>query len=450
VGAGVASADPALPPVSGTTAVSGATIVGEQWLTQRTLQLMVATPSFTTPAPVEVTLPTGYSDDSTRRWPTTYYLIGTNGNETMFRTRYNGEALTTSYPSIVISPGGSAPLPPGTPSTASTGNVGYWSDWYNNGAGGPPMYETFVTQQLIPLIDANFRTLADRGHRAILGESMGGYGTLMLAARHPDLFGAASSLSGADDSNWVPGAAVLSASPALDVAPPDSIYGPRATEEVNWRGHNPVDLAENLRRIDLQLYTGNGVPNVNEATDPSAPGGCVLESGIVNPETQSLHNTLLSLGIPHTYTALTYGCHTPYEFEQEIASSLTRFASDFATGAPAVTDFDYRSTAPTFSMFGWSVTADPGRAAEFLDVQNVSASGFTITGSGTTEIVTPPLLHGARPVTVMVDGRPSSITPDTTGRLSISVDLGPPDQDQQYTVGAITTLHTSVVTIVTP
>ena len=419
-----------LPPATGTTAVPGARIIGQQWLTQRTLELTVNSPSFTAPVKVEVTLPNGYADDPTRAWPVTYFLDGTGGDQTMFRTKYDGEALSASYPSMVVSP---------------KGDAGYWSDWYNNAAGGPPMYETFVTQQLIPLIDANFHTKADRAHRAVLGASMGGYGTLMLAARHPDLFGAASSLSGAVDSNWVPGSAVLSASPVLDTAIPDSIYGPRATNEVNWRGHNPADLAANLRTVDLQLYTGNGILGTNEISDRDALQGCALEGGIIQPETQSLHNTLVGLGVPHKYAAYNWGCHTASMFKQEIAETLPRFSEVFAKNTPIPATFDYRSIAPEFSLFDWSVTADPNRATEFLDLRNVGNTGFTITGSGTTRITTPPIFPGNKPVTVLINGTATILRPDSAGRITITVDLGQPDQDQQYTLGATTNLRASVI-----
>ena len=421
-----------LPPVTGTTAVAGARIIGQQWLTQRTLELTVDSPSFASPVQVEVTLPNGYAEDATRSWPVTYYLIGTNGDQTMFRTRYDGEALSASYPSIIVSP---------------RGDAGYWSDWYNNAAGGPPMYETFVTQQLIPLIDTNFRTLKDRAHRAILGDSMGGYGTLMLAARRPDLFVAASSLSGAVDTNWLPGAAVHTISPVLDTAIPDSIYGPRATNEVNWRGHNPVDLAANLRTVDLQVYTGNGILGASEVGDPSGPSGCALEAGIVEPESRSLHNTLVGLGVPHKFAAYDWGCHTPAMFQQQIVESLPRFAEVFAKNTPVPTTFDYRSIAPDFSLFDWSITADPNRATEFLDLRNVSNTGFTITGSGTTRITTPPIFRGNKPVTVLINGAPTTLNPDSAGRITITVDLGPANQDQQYTLGATTNLRTKVISL---
>ena len=62
---------------------------------------------------------------------------------------------------------------------------------------------------------------------------MGGFGAMSYAARHPDLFGAAASFSGAVDTNN-----------PLDIAiTGDEPFGPRATQEIRWRGHNPTDLA---------------------------------------------------------------------------------------------------------------------------------------------------------------------------------------------------------------
>ncbi|MDX2939549.1 alpha/beta hydrolase [Streptomyces ipomoeae] len=425
-GSAVADEVPAVP---GTVPVAGATIVGEKRLTARTIELTVATPSFTSPTKVEVMYPTGYSDDEARRWPVTYYLNGTSGDQSWFRTVYDGEAATASYPSIVVAP---------------AGHAGYWSDWYNYGDGGPPKYETFVAEQLIPLIDANFRTAPDRAHRAILGESMGGFGTLMLAARHPDLFAAASSLSGAVDTNYPLGSAILGVSPALDLALPDSVYGPRATEEVRWRGHNPTDLAQNLRPVDLQLYTGNGVLDAREIGD-TVPA-CVLESAVIAPENQSLHLALADHGIAHQYIAYDWGCHTPAQVQQEITDSLPRFAYLFAHPRSAPASFDYRSVEPRFEVFGWSVRADPNRALEFLRLRDVSDTGLTITGSGATTVTTPPLFHGSDPVTVTVDGDPTTVRPDGNGSVSFTVDLGLANQRQQYTVGSDSDFHTATVT----
>ena len=52
-------------------------------------------------------------------------------------------------------------------------------------------------QDVVDYTDAHYRTLAKAGSRGILGHSMGGYGTIKLAMKHPDVFSACYSMSGA-------------------------------------------------------------------------------------------------------------------------------------------------------------------------------------------------------------------------------------------------------------
>lgn len=68
-------------------------------------------------------------------------------------------------------------------------------------------YETFVSSELVRYIDSNYKTISHQNARAIAGLSMGGHGALYLAIRHPDVFGAAGSMSGGVDftpfpENW--------------------------------------------------------------------------------------------------------------------------------------------------------------------------------------------------------------------------------------------------------
>src|SRR6267378_7053214 len=51
-------------------------------------------------------------------------------------------------------------------------------------------YEDHVVQELVPLVDQRYRTLASRDHRGVIGKSSGGYGSLILGMRHPGVFGA--------------------------------------------------------------------------------------------------------------------------------------------------------------------------------------------------------------------------------------------------------------------
>ncbi|MFB7718897.1 alpha/beta hydrolase [Nocardia sp. NPDC056100] len=417
---------PAQPPAA------DAVIIDQQWLTPRTLRLTVATDAFAAPVPVEVTLPLDYAAESARRWPVTYYLGGTAHDETTFRS-YNGEAVTESYPSLVVSP---------------RGDAGYWSDWLGAPGTFAPKYESFVTGQLIALIDATFRTVPDRAHRAIMGESMGGFGAMMLSARHPDRFAAVASLSGDVDINTPATWTVLSQSPLLQGGVGDAIYGSRADQEIRWRGHNPADLAANLAGLDLQLYTGNGVYDpAGGETQLEASLGCPVEGGIINPASRSMHTVLTDLGIAHRWMELAWGCHGVALFETEMRHAIARFEQVFTDPPPTLRSFDFRSIDPAFEIRGWSVRADPTRAVEFLELGSADADGFTLTGSGTTTITTPALAPAPALPTVTVDGQPTAVSRDEHGRLTLTVDLGPANAQQQFTPGASTPVRSAEVRI---
>jgi enterochelin esterase family protein len=57
-------------------------------------------------------------------------------------------------------------------------------------------YETHLLTEVIPAVDRRFRTAAARAGRAVGGKSSGGFGALVLAMRHPDLFAAVASHAG--------------------------------------------------------------------------------------------------------------------------------------------------------------------------------------------------------------------------------------------------------------
>ena len=58
------------------------------------------------------------------------------------------------------------------------------------------MYDTYISGEVVHFIDSAYNTLAQKKSRAISGLSMGGHGALYLALRHPEVFGAAGSMSG--------------------------------------------------------------------------------------------------------------------------------------------------------------------------------------------------------------------------------------------------------------
>jgi S-formylglutathione hydrolase FrmB len=399
-----------------------ARITAKKRLEPRVVELTISTPAFTTPTHVDVDLPVGYDADRERRWPVAYFLAGTMNTYASFNSVVHGVELSKSFPAIIVSP---------------NGDSGYWSDWYNGGAFGPPEYETYVIEQLIPLIDHHFRTIPERSQRAVAGVSMGGYGSMMFAARHPDLFADAASISGAVDSNPAPLAAALSTSPTFQGGEVDAIYGPRATQEIRWHGHNPTDLANNLRGLDLQVRTANGIPNpaIGEELLSADSVSCVIEGG-VHLASVDFHEKLTELGIPHLWEDYGAGCHTPPNFEREIADTMTVFTEEFEHPPAPPSPFDYESIEPEFDVWGWHVGVDPGRAVEELQLQSVSAEGLTLIGSGTTSVITPPLFPGVGLVELH-NAVQSAVRPDRKGRLHFTVDLGPADAQQQDTPGAV-------------
>lgn len=57
-------------------------------------------------------------------------------------------------------------------------------------------YQDHLVHEVVPLVDAKLRTLANSAHRAVVGRSSGGIGALWLAMNHPDLFSAVASHAG--------------------------------------------------------------------------------------------------------------------------------------------------------------------------------------------------------------------------------------------------------------
>lgn len=56
-------------------------------------------------------------------------------------------------------------------------------------------WESFIARDLVSHIDANYRTIPERGGRGLSGHSMGGYGTLRIGMKHPEVFGALYAMS---------------------------------------------------------------------------------------------------------------------------------------------------------------------------------------------------------------------------------------------------------------
>jgi enterochelin esterase-like enzyme len=126
--------------------------------------------------PYLVYLPPGYDSAPSARFPVLYMLHGLGGNYTdwqSYGTFTEAERLMSSgqcAPFLIV---------------LLEGDDGYWVDHADAG----PRWGSYVAVDAVQEIDLHFRTLADRGHRGIGGNSMGAHGALQLALNYPDAFG---------------------------------------------------------------------------------------------------------------------------------------------------------------------------------------------------------------------------------------------------------------------
>ena len=119
-------------------------------------------------------LPPGYEKNKDKKYPVIYDLHGNGGNE--LRVIDDAELLNTGikkgwWPEmIMVFPNG--------------GHSTYYKDSFD----GKFPLETIFIKELIPYIDANFRTIAEKKGRCIEGFSMGGRGSTRLAVKYPRMF----------------------------------------------------------------------------------------------------------------------------------------------------------------------------------------------------------------------------------------------------------------------
>jgi S-formylglutathione hydrolase FrmB len=399
---------------------AGLALVSSERLDSRLVELTFSTPALASPTSVRVLLPAGYRSSGARRYPVLYLLHGAVDDYASWTKKGDAEQLTRRLGLIVVMP--------------DAGPFGNYVNWYNDGAYGHPAWETYHIDQLLPWIDAHYRTTGTRAGRAIAGLSMGGGGATKYAATHPDLFAAALSFSGAvnpDDPREVP---VTEASGLADGDhSPGAIFGLHQTEEVRWRNNDTTNLAENLAGLRLWLLTGNGLPGgaTGNGFDP-------IEYE-VHVQGVALHNRLRVLGIPHVWDDYGPGGHQWYYWQRDLRQTLPGLMRMFAHPTSPPTPFSYTKADPDYTVYGWRVRIDRP-AMEFSELRAAGPRGFTLRGSGVGHVTTGPLFRPSSTIRATLTRAAGtvtrSVTADRAGRVTITVPLGPGNPYQRYTVQA--------------
>jgi S-formylglutathione hydrolase FrmB len=221
------------------------------------------------------------------------------------------EALTAHDDMLVVMPAASFP--------DGSGNYqdGWYSDWINGGAGGPPAWETFHLTELRQLLQRNYHAGTPM---AVAGLSMGGYGAINYAARHPDLFRAAASFSGVLDIQ-------LNATDFLDHES-TLRWGDRTTNADNWAAHNPVKFAASLKGMPLYISYGNGDPG---PLDPPGTTNDQLEQWVSAGDDQFVQ-ALKDAGVEATINAYGSGTHSWPYWQRELHASMPMLLTALGLG----------------------------------------------------------------------------------------------------------------------
>ncbi|MCW2871915.1 MAG: Diacylglycerol O-acyltransferase [Streptomyces oryziradicis] len=295
---------------------SRATIAHIENLGDRWLQVSVASPALGRTVDVQILLP---AQRETPR-PTLYLLDGRSAAPDANNWAIKGGALrffADKNVNVVFTLGGPA---------------SYYTDWLHADPKlGTNRWETFLTRELPPLLDARFE---GNGVNGLTGVSMGAEGAMMLAVRHPDLYRAIGAHSGCYAMSSDFGQAQARAVVGTFGGDPDNMFGP--SDDPQWAEHDVVIHAEALRGKTIYLSSGSGIPGEHDGpTNPDARQailfGGPLEAG-ADMCTRQLADRLGQLGIPATVDRRLTGTHSWPYWADELPRSWPTLSAGLGIG----------------------------------------------------------------------------------------------------------------------
>ena len=253
--------------------------------------------------PYTVYLPSQY-EDSDRPFPIVFMLHGSGGNEKGLLERQHLNLIADN----LIASGKISPMILVMPDGASTR--------YLNNHDNSLRYQDFFFSEFVPQIESEYRVESNKTNRAILGVSMGGYGSLIYALRFPGMFSASVSI----------GAPICE----------DEIVLGLSQEQWNKSDRGPVyglDLAGQDRFTDH--YRSNDPCFMVQNIDPEliSTAGIYLACGdddFRNDGNAALHALMRRLSISHEYRVKDGG-HTDVYFQVALADGLIYISEKFAS-----------------------------------------------------------------------------------------------------------------------
>jgi putative tributyrin esterase len=167
-------------------------------------------------------------------------------------------------------------------------------------------FETYITQEVIQKIDKTYRTINDKKGRVIAGLSMGGHGALYLSAKHPELFCAAGSMSGAVDMGTM-----LGREPNDQVIKlMQPVFGDQSTNQNLYDQNAVIGMIDKIKANKLALIID-----------------CGVDDFLIEPN-REMHRRLVYSKVPHDYTERP-GAHTWEYWENALPYQVLFFSKVF-------------------------------------------------------------------------------------------------------------------------
>ncbi|MBF6214269.1 esterase [Nocardia puris] len=233
-----------------------ATVHNAIWLTDRRVALWVNSPSMGTPVQVQLLLARDWNTRPDAKFPLLFMLDGLRATEDESGwTKDAGAADFYADKNVTVV------LPVG-------GQSSFYADWLQPDNGRNYKWETFLTKELPPLLESQWRATDARG---LAGLSMGGTAAMFLAGRNPQFAKYAASYSGFLTTT------TLGMPQAIQFAMRDAggydsaaMWGPPTDPQ--WEAHDPYRLAEHLKGVSLYVSSGAGTTGPFDQESGIIPG----------------------------------------------------------------------------------------------------------------------------------------------------------------------------------
>ncbi len=319
-----AQPNPNVAPGTAPAPAAGATVQRAVWLTDRRVALWVNSPSMGAPVQVQLLLARDWNIRPEARFPLLFMLDGLRATDDESGWTKDAGAVDFYADKNVT-----VVLPVG-------GQSSFYSDWIQQNNGKNYKWETFLTKELPPLLENQWRATNVRG---VEGLSMGGTAAMFLAGRNPGWVRYAASYSGflTTTTLGMPQAIMFAMRDAggFDA---NAMWGPPGSEQ--WEAHDPYALADKLKGISLYVSAGSGTTGAFDSPSPDLPAISTNYAGmgleiLSRLTTQNFVGKLNQLSVPVQVSYRASGTHTWPYWDFEMRQSWPQAAAALGVEAAA-------------------------------------------------------------------------------------------------------------------